>query len=270
VVGTRKSSRSTKARRLEAVALTLAVLAAIVAAPVAGAQEQPAQKVTFTVGITTDVDSLNPFIGIVAEAYEVYQVMYDYLVGYSPKDFSPVPELAESWQVSPDGLTWTFKIRQGAKWSDGQPVTARDAAYTFNRIMKGTFEQTNYPYTDNIKTVTASDDATLVMVTKQPSPTMLRLAIPILPEHIWKDISAKEVETFENDKNAVGSGPFILEERKTGQFVRLRANKSYWAARPRSTSWSSDPSTTPTRCYRRSRRARSTSPTTSTRRRSTR
>jgi peptide/nickel transport system substrate-binding protein len=233
VVGTGRASRNRKARRLEAAALTLAVIAALAAAPVAGAQEQPAQKLTFTVGITTDVDSLNPFIGIVAESYEVYQVMYDYLVGYSQKDYSPVPGLAESWTVSQDGLTWTFKIRQGAKWSDGQPVTARDAAYTFNRIMKGTFEQTNYPYTDNLKSVTATDDATLVMVAKKPSPTMLRIAIPILPEHVWKDISAKEVETFENDKNAVGSGPFILEERKTGQFVRLRANKSYWGGAPK-------------------------------------
>jgi peptide/nickel transport system substrate-binding protein len=233
VVGTGKASRNRKARRIEAVAITLAVLVAIAAAPVAGAQEQPAQKVTFTVGITTDVDSLNPFIGIVAEAYEVYQVMYDYLVGYSQKDFSPVPELAESWTVSEDGLTWTFKIRQGAKWSDGQPVTARDAAYTFNRIMKGTFEQTNYPYTDNLKSVTATDDTTLVMVAKEPSPTMLRMAIPILPEHIWKDISAKEVETFENDTDAVGSGPFVLEERRTGQFTRLRANKSYWGGAPK-------------------------------------
>jgi peptide/nickel transport system substrate-binding protein len=178
VVGTRKSSRSGKARRLEVAAITVAVLLAIAAAPVAGAQEQPAQKVTFTVGITTDVDSLNPFIGIVAEAYEVYQVMYDYLVGYSPKDFSPVPELAESWQVSQDGLTWTFKIRQGAKWSDGQPVTARDAAYTFNRIMKGTFEKTNYPYTDNIKTVTATDDAAA-----PPASTSATANPPIGPRH---------------------------------------------------------------------------------------
>ena len=234
MVGTHRSGRSGKGRRLEAVAVTLAVLVAIAAAPVAGAQEQPAQKLTFTVGIVNDVDSLNPFIGILAETYEVWAGMYDQLVGYSQKDFSPVPQLAESWQVSPDGLTWTYKLRQGVKWSDGQPLTARDAAYTFNRIMKGSVEQTNYGnYVGNIKTVTATDDATLVMVTKSPSPLMLRLAVPILPEHVWKDISGKEVETFENEKNAVGSGPFILEERSTGQFVRLRANKSYWAGAPR-------------------------------------
>ena len=48
-----------------------------------------------------------------------------------------MPGLAESWEVSDDELTWTYNIREGVKWSDGQPLTAKDAAYTFNRIMKG-------------------------------------------------------------------------------------------------------------------------------------
>ena len=209
--------------------VVLAALLALTAAPGVTAQEQAAGKLTFTVGIINDVDSLNPFIGILAETYEVWALMYDQLVGYSQKDFSPVPGLAESWKVSDDELTWTYKIRQGVKWSDGQPLTAKDAAYTFNRIMKGSFEQTNYGnYVSNIKTVEAPDDATLVMTTKEPSPTMLRLAVPILPEHIWKNIDEKKVTTFDNEKNAVGSGPFVLAERSTGQFVRLTVNKSYW------------------------------------------
>jgi peptide/nickel transport system substrate-binding protein len=62
---------------------------------------------------------------------------------------------------------------------------------------------------------------------------MLRLAVPILPEHIWKNIDEKEVSTFDNEKNAVGSGAFKLEERKTGQFVRLSANKSWWGGAPK-------------------------------------
>ena len=136
--------------------VVLAALLALTAAPGVTAQEQPAGKLTFTVGIVNDVDSLNPFIGILAETYEVWALMYDQLVGYSQKDFSPVPGLAESWEVSDDELTWTYKIRQGVKWSDGQPLRAKDAAYTFNRIMKGTFEQTNYGnYVSNIKTVEA-------------------------------------------------------------------------------------------------------------------
>jgi peptide/nickel transport system substrate-binding protein len=207
--------------------MALAALLALTAAPGVRAQEQPAKKLTFTVGIINDVDSLNPFIGILAESYEVWAVMYDQLVGYSQKDFSPVPQLAESWQVSDDELTWSYKIRQGVKWSDGQPLTAKDAAYTFNRILKGTFEQTNFGnYVAHIKDVKAPDDTTLVMTPKKPSPTMLRLAVPILPEHIWKDIDEKQVSTFDNEKNAVGSGPFVLAERSTGQFVRLTANTS--------------------------------------------
>jgi peptide/nickel transport system substrate-binding protein len=223
--------------RTAAAVVALAGLLALTATPGVRAQDKPTGptgKLTFTVGIVNDVDSLNPFIGILAESYEVYGVMYDQLVGYSQKDFSPVPQLAESWQVSDDELTWTYKIRQGVKWSDGQPLTARDAAYTFNRILKGTFEQTNYGnYVANIKTVTAPDDTTLVMTTKKPSPTMLRLAVPILPEHVWKNIDEKKVSTFDNEKHAVGSGPFVLAERKTGQFVRLTANKSYWAGAPK-------------------------------------
>jgi peptide/nickel transport system substrate-binding protein len=92
----------------------MVVLVALLAAPSVTAQEQqPAGKLTFTVGIINDVDSLNPFIGILAETYEVWALMYDYLVNYGQKDFAPTPGLAESWQVSDDELTWTYKIRQG-------------------------------------------------------------------------------------------------------------------------------------------------------------
>jgi len=77
--------------------VALVALLALAAAPSVTAQEQPAGNLTLTVGIVNDVDSLNPFIGILAETYEVWALMYDYLVGYSQKDFSPVPGLAESW-----------------------------------------------------------------------------------------------------------------------------------------------------------------------------
>jgi ABC-type transport system substrate-binding protein len=84
-----------------AAAAVLVALLALTTAPGVTAQEQPAGKLTFTVGIVNDVDSLNPFIGILSESYEVWALMYDYLVGHSQKDFSPVPGLAESWEVSP-------------------------------------------------------------------------------------------------------------------------------------------------------------------------
>jgi peptide/nickel transport system substrate-binding protein len=216
--------------------MALVALLALAAAPGAGAQEQPdgQGKLTFTVGIANDIDSMNPFLGYLAESYEVWQTMYDYLTGYSQKDYSPTPSLAESWTTSPDGKTWTYKIRQGVKWSDGKPLTAKDVAYTFNRVLEGETEQTNYGgYVANITSVTAPDDATVVMTTKVPTPIMTHLAVPILPEHIWKNVSDAEIGSFDNEKNVVGSGPFVFEQRKTGQFVRLRANKSYWGGAPK-------------------------------------
>jgi len=192
------------------------------------------EPVTFTVGILNDVDSLNPFTGIVAEAYEVWGTMYDTLTGYSERDFSPTPRLASSWTTSADGKTWTYTIRSGVTWSDGTPLTAKDVAYTFNRILEGSYEQTNYgSYTANIVSVTAPDDATVVMTTKVPTPIMTRLAVPILPQHVWSKVSAKAVKSYANETDVVGSGPFELIERKPGQFIRLRANKGYWDGGPK-------------------------------------
>ncbi len=100
-------------------------------------QAAAADPVTFTVGLTNEVDSFNPFLGIEAESYEMWALMYDYLIGYSMKDMSPTPALAESWETSDDGLTWTFHIRDGVKWSDGEPLTAEDIAYTYGRVLDG-------------------------------------------------------------------------------------------------------------------------------------
>ena len=70
--------------------------------------------------MTNEVDSFNPFNGIEAESYEAWALMYDYMISWSDKDMSPQPSLAESWDTSDDGLTWTFHIRDDVKWSDGE------------------------------------------------------------------------------------------------------------------------------------------------------
>ena len=92
---------------------------------------------TFTVGILNEVDSFNPFLGIEAESYEMWALTYDYMITYSMEDMSPEPGLAESWETSDDGLTWTFDIREGVMWSDGEPLTAADIAFTYSRIIDG-------------------------------------------------------------------------------------------------------------------------------------
>lgn len=234
MAGTRRPARG----RLAAAGLLALAVAAGAPAAVASTTASPSAsgggEGTFTVGVAGDIDSLNPFTGIVATSYEVWGTMYDTLTGYSEKDFAPTGRLAESWTTSADGKTWTYKIRSGVTWSDGVPLTAKDVAYTFNRILQGAYEQTNYgSYTANITAVTAPDDTTVVMTTKVPTPIMTRLAVPILPEHVWSKVSEKDVKKYANETDVVGSGPFILTERKNNQFIRLRANKQYWDGAPK-------------------------------------
>src|SRR4029079_13852019 len=96
---------------------------------------QPADKVTFTVAFNSDVDSLNPFLGVEATSYELWAITYDYLVNYSMKDMSPEPGLEKTWDPSPDGKTGPSHVRDGVKWPDGKPLTASDVAFTYNRVL---------------------------------------------------------------------------------------------------------------------------------------
>ena len=221
-------------RRLAVAVAALGV--AVLPATTAVAQSSPspgtAEK-TFTIGYSQDIDTLNPFAGFLSISYEVYADVYDLLTGWSQKDFSPVPGIAESWTASPDGTTWTFKIRSGVKWSDGQPLTAKDVAYTFNRVVNGETENAAfYNYVANLKKVTAPDDTTAVFELSAADPIMTHMWVPILPEHIWKNVSEKDAGTFDN-KEMVGTGAFQLVEQKPGEFIKLKANKSYWGGAPK-------------------------------------
>ena len=208
-----------------------------VAQPVGASPASSTGKVVLTVGMTEDIDSANPFTGIAAVSYEIFQMEYPTLTEYDAGDFHIVPGLAESWQESADHTTWTYKIRSGLTWSDGVPLTAKDAAYTFNRVINGQYERTNYgSYVDNITKAAAPDDTTLVLTVKKPSPIMEKLLVYILPEHIWKSIDEKAVKSYTNEGTpaspTVGSGPFTMVERKVGQFIRMQANPSFYRGKP--------------------------------------
>ncbi len=212
------------------------MLSGLVGSTSAPASAAPDDDLMFRVGVLQDIDNLNPFKGITAAAYESWALMYDTLTGYAAEDFAPEPRLAESWEQSEDGLTWTYKIREGVTFHDGEPLTADDVAYTFNRVMDGKLEKTNYgSYVAQIKTVKAPDDTTVVMTLKKPTPLMERLSVPILPEHIWSEIDDEELRQYTNEPDAdppggVGTGPFILTEAREGQYYTFERNDDYWEA----------------------------------------
>jgi peptide/nickel transport system substrate-binding protein len=201
---------------------------------VAGASSSPspdAEKLVLRVGTLQDIDSLNPFAGVTVAAYEMFHLNYDMLTGYAP-DGSVRPEIADSWETSDDGLTWTFKIHPGMTWQDGEPVTANDVAFTFNYIIDN--ELTAYTSsTVNIEEAVAIDDATVEFRLKKPKATMLRLWIPIVPEHIWSKIPGDKAGTFNSEPPVIGSGPFQVIDVKKGSYIRFAANKDYWKGAPK-------------------------------------
>ena len=190
-------------------------------------------NVTLKVGWTTDPDNLNPFVGIEQSSYELYHVSYDFLTDYGDKYLETQPGLAESWTKSDDGLTWTFKIRQGVMWSDGQPLTAHDVAFSYTYQKK--LELTAFlSALDGIKTVTAPDDATVVIQCSQPKADILSMWVPIVPEHVWSKFKTYDEATkYLNSPPIVGSGPFQVVEWQKGKFIRAVANKDYWGGKPK-------------------------------------
>ena len=192
------------------------------------------EKVTFTVALDNEVDSFNPFVGIEAESFEMWALTYDYLITYNMEDMSPEPGLATSWEQSDDGLTWTFDIRDDVVFSDGEALTAEDVAYTYNRILDGGPESATWgSYLAQVTSATAPDEATVVLELKMPNSSLPLLPIPIVPEHVWKDVTEDEVKSYkaepEGGQPVVGSGPFqLLEGQAGGQTYRFEKNPDYW------------------------------------------
>jgi peptide/nickel transport system substrate-binding protein len=215
------------------------LVTAPVAAP-AGATPAPARAAEATssqdgkilrVGVTQEVDSLNPFISITRTGTDILRAQFEFLTTYSQGSMTPEGALVEKWETSDDKLTWTFHFRKGLKWSDGQPISANDAAWTFQKMLDDDVAKTaNGSYVQQWESVKATDDNTLVIKTKVPQATMEALDIPIVPEHVWSkvaDIGAEPTYPM------VGSGPYYITEFKEAQFTKMKANKSYWRGAPK-------------------------------------
>jgi len=215
-------------RRVTAV-VAAGVLPGIPLAGPAHAQQAAAPKV-LRVALTTGIDHLNPFTATLAASTQVGRFLYEFLTVPNAEKAEASPALAESWTPSADKLTWTFKIRSGVKWTDGQPVTAKDAAFTFNRMLTDENARTaNGNYVANFEKVDAPDDTTLVIKTKAVQANMNLLDVPIVPQHIWEPLNdLKDAKTDALSVVGVSDGPFQLTEYKPNEYVKFKANKDYW------------------------------------------
>lgn len=141
--------------------------------------------------------------------------------------------LAERWEVSPDGLTFTFHIKPQARFSDGVPLTADNVVFTFGLIKNKEIDCSNVrPYYEDCERCEKVDDHTVRFVWKKPYFKSLESSgtMFILPKHIYTFKSAKEF----NDINdyLIGSGRYKFVRWKTGQGIELERNEDYWGERP--------------------------------------
>ena len=210
------------------------------------AQAGADEKVTLTVAMLNEADSLNPFVGIEATSFELWALTYDFLTTYALDDLSPEPALATSWETSEDGLTWTFDVRDDAVFSDGEPLTADDIAYTFNRVLDGGPEAATWgSYLGQVTSVTAPDETTLVLELKKPNSSLPLLPIPIVPEHIWKDVPEDEVKTYKAEPQGrpagrgLGAVPARRGPRQVARRTGSRPTPTTGRTAPTSTRWSS-------------------------------
>lgn len=191
-----------------------------------GATDTPANTVV-RIGWGGSPDSLNPGVGVLSEAYTIYGLVYDAMFELQ-LDGAYKPELAESYTVSDDGLVWTFKIRDGFTFHDGQPLTAEDIAFSYNFYQAHSEFPFLNAYTSYFASVEVPDPRTLVLTLTQAIPNMESqlLYLFVLPKHIWEEHAGEDAADFANAA-MIGSGPFKLAEYQQNQFVRLEAVKTH-------------------------------------------
>src|SRR5499426_2751550 len=171
---------------------------------------------------TTEATGLDPQLVPALSRSRRSPLTYNQLVRFDP-DMTPVPELAESWQTNPDGLTWTFKLRQGVKWHDGQDFTSADVKFTFDRLLeKSQSGKSDFNAVDKIEPV---GKYAVKFVTKEPFAALVAAL-----GGFWGFIVSEAGVKKHGDLNkaALGTGPFMLDDWKVEQQMVFKRNPNYW------------------------------------------
>ncbi len=189
-----------------------------------------ADETTLKWAMIEAIDSLNPFIGVNDNAYIFYGLVYDYLVAVD-QDMKPKPNLAISWNIVPDimpyGSVWQYNLTHNAKWHDGDPFDANDVVFTINfqTGLNYDFMWAYQPYTILIDHAEKIDEFTVRIHFKDtlnnpaPCPFGDKLMMPIVPEHIWSEITPSDAGfAFENYK-PIGTGPFMCTDNTRAEYI---------------------------------------------------
>jgi peptide/nickel transport system substrate-binding protein len=208
---------------------TIAALAVLVVF-LALASSSLAASGDLRIGSVQPFDSPNPFQAVEAIAVDSYSyAYYDQLTGLKNSDqsLSFQDALASSADVSADGKTITFHLRKGIHWSDGVPFTSADCVYTFNAVLDN---KTNQLHTtiNGVTSVSAPDKDTFVLhLSTRDSEFLAKLALPILPKHVWDKIPTAKLDKVDGPIPVVTTAPFILTQWHKNATTILVQNPHY-------------------------------------------
>ncbi|MDG0811433.1 peptide-binding protein [Cohnella rhizosphaerae] len=202
---------------------------------------------TVTVAQASEPGNLNPLIYATTTDTNVTHMIFDPLVK-PDAELKMTGGLAKSWDISEDGLTYTFHLNEGVKWHDGQPFTAKDVAFTFTSMADPRYDGGAYSRVqpvvgaadfhdgkaDSVSGIKVVDDNTISFTLATPNASFIAsLFIGILPEHLLKDVSPSDWAKNAFNRNPVGTGPFKFVKWETGQYIEVAANPDYFGGAPK-------------------------------------
>jgi peptide/nickel transport system substrate-binding protein len=192
-------------------------------------QDVPAYGDILVEGSIGDASNLIPVLATDNASHSISGLIFNGLVKYD-RDLNIVGDLAESWDISKDGLVITFHLRKGVRWHDGQPLTAEDVLFTYRLTID---PKTPTAYAGDFLKVKKAEvlDAHTFRVTydKPFAPALMSWGSAVMPKHL---LEGKDVTKSPLARHPIGTGPYRFKEWKTGQKIALVYNPDYFEGRP--------------------------------------
>jgi len=186
----------------------------------------PSTGGTLVIGVTSEADTLLPWTATQFQAVNVMQTLYDTLVDFD-QDLNVVPGLAQSWDVSTDGLTVTFHLRSGVTFHDGSTFDSADVVYSLKAIMDPATAAVSASSLASVSSIAAPDASTVVLTLKSPDAGLLANLATINMAMLSSDDSLTDLASKPN-----GTGPFKFSDRVANQSLKEVRNDSYWNGAP--------------------------------------
>ncbi|UCD85645.1 MAG: peptide-binding protein [Deltaproteobacteria bacterium] len=191
---------------------------------------EPAYGDTIVVGSIGDASNLLPPLASDSASFDIIGLVYNGIVKYD-KDLKIVGDLAESWDISPDGLEIIFHLRKGVKWHDGVEFTAEDVMFGYRKIIDPNTPTAYASSFEEVKEAEILDKYTFKVTYKEPfAPGLASWGnLVVLPQHL---LEGEDITKSPLTRSPVGTGPYRFVEWKTGEKIVLEYNPDYFEGRP--------------------------------------